>query len=80
MHYVSLDTTKAVRGANNASVYFMRAYEANPYDPYLCFLIAQAYLGRALNRQSDNRNYQIAQVRNVIHDFEAADMGRVWRS
>lgn len=41
----------------------MRAYEANPYDPYLCFLIAQAYLGRALNRQSDNRNYQIAQVR-----------------
>lgn len=46
------------------AVYFMRAYEANPYDPYLCFLIAQAYLGRALNRQSDNRNYQIAQVCN----------------
>lgn len=59
----------------------MRAYEANPYDPYLCFLIAQAYLGRALNRQSDNRNYQIAQVRIILSaDLAAADMGRAWRS
>jgi len=31
-------------------------------DPFLCFLIAQSYFGRALNRQSDNRNFQIAQV------------------
>lgn len=44
------------------TVYLFRAYEVNPYDAYLCFLIAQAFLGRALNRQSDNRNYQIAQV------------------
>lgn len=44
------------------AVYFMRAYEVNPYDPFLCLLIAQAFFGRALNRQSDNRNYQIAQV------------------
>lgn len=42
----------------------MRAYEVNPNDPFLCFLIAQAFFGRATNRQSDNRNYQIVQVRH----------------
>jgi general transcription factor 3C polypeptide 3 (transcription factor C subunit 4) len=47
---------------NSHPVYFFRAYEVDEYDPFLCFLIAQAYLGRALNRQSDNRNYQIGQV------------------
>ena len=31
-------------------------------DPLLCLMIAQAYFGRAMTRQSDNRNYQISQV------------------
>lgn len=43
--------------------YLIRAYEIDPYDSYLCLMIAQAFFGRAMNRQSDNRNYQIAQVR-----------------
>lgn len=42
--------------------YLIRAYEADPYDAYVCFMIAQSFFGRAMNRQSDNRNYQIAQV------------------
>lgn len=42
--------------------YLIRAYEIDPYDAYVCFMIAQAFFGRAMNRQSDNRNYQIAQV------------------
>lgn len=42
--------------------YLLRAYELDPYHPYLCLLIAQCYLGRAMNRQSDNKNYQIAEV------------------
>ncbi|KAL1412045.1 transcription factor TFIIIC subunit tfc4 [Vanrija albida] len=45
----------------SALFYFLRAYEVNEYDPLLCLLIAQAFFGRALVRQSDNRNYQIAQ-------------------
>jgi general transcription factor 3C polypeptide 3 (transcription factor C subunit 4) len=42
--------------------YLLRAYELNPYDSYICLLIAQSFFGRSMNRQSDNRNYQIAQV------------------
>jgi len=42
--------------------YLLRAYELNPYDPYICVMITQAFFGRSMNRQSDNRNYQIAQV------------------
>ncbi|KLT39056.1 TPR-like protein [Cutaneotrichosporon oleaginosum] len=49
------------RSYQSALFYFMRAYEVNPHDHFLCFLIAQAFFGRATNRQSDNRNYQIAQ-------------------
>ncbi|WOO80159.1 Transcription factor tau subunit sfc4 [Vanrija pseudolonga] len=45
----------------SALFYFLRAYEVNQYDPLLCLFIAQAFFGRALVRQSDNRNYQIAQ-------------------
>lgn len=42
--------------------YLLRAYEIDPYDSYICLMIAQAFFGRSMNRQSDNRNYQIAQV------------------
>ena len=42
--------------------YLLRAYELNPYDAYICLMITQAFFGRSMNRQSDNRNYQIAQV------------------
>ena len=43
--------------------YFLRAFEVNPYDPLLALLLAQAYFGRAMNRQSDNRHHQIMTVR-----------------
>ncbi|WVF69789.1 hypothetical protein IAT40_004568 [Kwoniella sp. CBS 6097] len=41
--------------------YLFRAFEIDQYNPFICLLIAQAFFGRATNRQSDNRNYQIAQ-------------------
>ncbi|WVQ98069.1 hypothetical protein IAU59_005191 [Kwoniella sp. CBS 9459] len=44
-----------------ALFYLFRAFEIDQYNPFICFLIAQAFFGRATNRQSDNRNYQIAQ-------------------
>jgi general transcription factor 3C polypeptide 3 (transcription factor C subunit 4) len=37
-----------------------------PYDPLICLAIAQAFFGRCTNRQSDNRNYQIVQVRSLL--------------
>jgi general transcription factor 3C polypeptide 3 (transcription factor C subunit 4) len=43
--------------------YLLRAFEANPYDPLVALLLAQAYFGRAMNRQSDNRHHQIITVR-----------------
>ncbi|KAL7422288.1 transcription factor TFIIIC subunit tfc4 [Cryptotrichosporon argae] len=49
------------RSYQSALFYLISAYEACPYDPFVCFLIAQCYLGHAMNRQSDNRDYQIAQ-------------------
>jgi len=44
------------------AVYLFRGYEHVQQDPLLCLMIAQAYLGRAMTRQSDNRNFQISQV------------------
>lgn len=43
-------------------VYLFRAYEVDQYNAFLCLSIAQAFFGRSMNRQVDNRNYMIAQV------------------
>ncbi|KZO92429.1 HCP-like protein [Calocera viscosa TUFC12733] len=50
-----------VRSYQNALFYFMHAYELNPYDPMLCLSLAIAYLGRSMQRQSDNRHHQLVQ-------------------
>jgi len=39
----------------------MLAYKDNPYDPMLCLTLAVAYVGRSMQRQSDNRHHQIIQ-------------------
>ncbi|WWD21507.1 hypothetical protein CI109_105993 [Kwoniella shandongensis] len=49
------------RSYQSALFYLFRAYELDQYNPFICLLIAQAFFGRSMNRQSDNRNYQIAQ-------------------
>lgn len=49
-------------GAGLMIVYLFRGYEHVQEDPLLCLMIAQAFMGRAMTRQSDNRNYQISQV------------------
>ncbi|GAO48244.1 TPR-like protein [Saitoella complicata NRRL Y-17804] len=45
--------------------YYLRAYaigrEVGVVDPMVCFSTAVAYLGQALKRQTDNRQYQIIQ-------------------
>lgn len=32
-------------------------------------MIAQSFFGRAMNRQADNRNYQISQVSSIVTCF-----------
>lgn len=46
----------------NSSVYFLRSYNMNPFEPLVCLLLAVSYLGRAFVRQCDNRNYFLVQV------------------
>jgi general transcription factor 3C polypeptide 3 (transcription factor C subunit 4) len=67
------------------AVYLFRGYEHVQQDPLLCLMIAQAFFGRAMTRQSDNRNYQISQVSwHAKIQCDAAGArgltGRAWRS
>lgn len=43
--------------------YLTHAHIIDPWDPLVCFQLALCYLGRAFQRQCDNRNHCIAQVR-----------------
>ncbi|WRT64759.1 uncharacterized protein IL334_001693 [Kwoniella shivajii] len=58
LHGQEMVTNKSYQ---SAFFYLFRAYELDQYNPLICLLISQAFFGRAMNRQSDNRNYQIAQ-------------------
>jgi len=60
--------------------YLLRAYELNPYDACICLMITQAFFGRSMNRQSDNRNYQIAQVSLSEDELEPQLITRAWHS
>ncbi|KAG1847190.1 hypothetical protein DFJ58DRAFT_891875 [Suillus subalutaceus] len=42
-------------------VYLLHAYDYCPEDPVVCLSLAIASLGRAMQRQSDNRHHMIAQ-------------------
>lgn len=40
----------------------LHAYDYYPDDPVLCLSLGLASLGRAMQRQADNRNYLVIQV------------------
>ena len=44
------------------AVYLLQAYDYAPNDPLVCLSLAIASVGRAMQRQSDNRHHLIAQV------------------
>ena len=44
------------------AVYLLQAYDYAPNDPLVCLSLAVASVGRAMQRQSDNRNFLITQV------------------
>lgn len=50
------------------SDYLLHAYDYCPHDPLICLSISVASLGRAMQRQADNRHHLIIQVSASIYD------------
>jgi hypothetical protein len=55
------------------TVYYLRAYDMRPDDPLVCLTLALSYVHRAMQRQTDNRHYQLTQVRWRILLLKAAN-------
>lgn len=53
------------------SDYLLHAYRFFPNDPLICITLAIASLGRAMQRQSDNRNYLIVQAMGFMEKYRA---------
>ena len=48
------------------TVYLLIAYDYFSEDPMICLTLAIASMGRAMQRQSDNRNYLVSQVSSTV--------------
>ncbi|KAL1761213.1 hypothetical protein FB107DRAFT_255088 [Schizophyllum commune] len=55
--------------------YLLHAYDYSPDDPVLCLLLAIASLGRAMQRQADNRHHLVAQALAFLSKYRAARSG-----
>ncbi|KAJ2916357.1 hypothetical protein MD484_g4072, partial [Candolleomyces efflorescens] len=51
----------AAKSYQSAIFYLLHAYDYAPNDPMICLCLAIASIGRAMQRQSDNRQHLIAQ-------------------
>ncbi|KAG8719185.1 transcription factor TFIIIC subunit tfc4 [Ceratobasidium sp. 394] len=50
------------RSYQTAIYYLFKAYDLEPNDPVICLSLGTACIGRAMQRQADNRNHMVAQV------------------
>ena len=48
------------------TVYLLHAYDYYAEDPMICLSLAIACVGRAMQRQVDNRHHFVVQVRTVL--------------
>ncbi|KAJ7741412.1 hypothetical protein DFH07DRAFT_837995 [Mycena maculata] len=55
-------TCIAAKSYQSAIFYLLQAYDLCPEDPMVCLNIALATLGRAMQRQSDNRHHLVTQA------------------
>ncbi|EJD05267.1 TPR-like protein [Fomitiporia mediterranea MF3/22] len=53
----------------SALFYLLHAYDYFPNDPLICMTLAVASLGRAMQRQSDNRNFLITQAMGFMAKY-----------
>ncbi|KAH8103816.1 TPR-like protein [Cristinia sonorae] len=51
----------AAKSYQSALFYLLHAYEYCPHDPMICLCLAVASIGRAMQRQADNRHHLITQ-------------------
>ncbi|KAL5520201.1 hypothetical protein ACEPAG_9414 [Sanghuangporus baumii] len=57
------------RSYQGALFYLLHAYDYFPNDPLICMTLAVASLGRAMQRQSDNRNFLITQAMSFMTKY-----------
>ncbi|ELU36749.1 TPR_2 domain-containing protein [Rhizoctonia solani AG-1 IA] len=50
------------RSYQSAIYYLLKAYDMAPNDPVICLSLGAACIGRAMQRQADNRNHMVTQV------------------
>ncbi|KAI0696177.1 TPR-like protein [Cytidiella melzeri] len=51
----------AAKSYQSALFYLLHAYDYCPYDPLICLCLAIASIGRAMQRQADNRHHLVTQ-------------------
>ncbi|KAJ7266948.1 hypothetical protein B0H12DRAFT_140673 [Mycena haematopus] len=56
----------SARSFQSAIFYLLHAYDLCPDDPMICLSLALASLGRAMQRQSDNRHHLITQSMGLL--------------
>ncbi|KAJ7236030.1 hypothetical protein C8J57DRAFT_1377318 [Mycena rebaudengoi] len=56
----------AARSYQSAIFYLLYAYDLCPDDPMICLSIAMASIGRAMQRQADNRHHLITQAMGFL--------------
>ncbi|CAE6500210.1 unnamed protein product, partial [Rhizoctonia solani] len=50
------------RSYQSAIYYLLKAYDMAPNDPVICLSLGTACIGRAMQRQADNRNHMVTQA------------------
>ncbi|KAF8153752.1 hypothetical protein B0H34DRAFT_65394 [Crassisporium funariophilum] len=59
----------AAKSYQSAIFYLLHAYDYYPDDPMLCLCLAIASIGRAMQRQSDNRHHLIVQAMAFLSKY-----------
>ncbi|EAU87482.2 hypothetical protein CC1G_02241 [Coprinopsis cinerea okayama7 len=61
----------AAKSYQSGIFYLLHAYDYAPHDPMICLCLAIASVGRAMQRQSDNRHHLIAQGMAFLSQYRA---------
>ncbi|TDL19819.1 TPR-like protein [Rickenella mellea] len=64
-------TCNAVKSYQSALYYLLFGYEYCRIDPVICLSLAVASIGRAMQRQADNRNYLITQALGFLTQYRS---------
>lgn len=59
----------ALKSYQSALFYLLHAYDFCPHDPLICLCLAIASIGRAMQRQADNRHHLIAQASTFLSRY-----------